>query len=141
MTQILRSVPLLLLPALLYAALTLTTGPANVRATLDQSFIAFTLPSGALFEITRGHALTLLAALTLFIEIVKSTSTSRWALFENGFAFLVFTAALIFFLLNAAFGTIEFALIMVMMAIDFVSGFIVMTVSARRDVAFADGHA
>jgi hypothetical protein len=27
------------------------------------------------------------------------------------------------------------------MAIDFVSGFIVMTVSARRDVSFADSHA
>jgi hypothetical protein len=140
MNQVLRAVPLLLLPALLYAAVALAAG-ADTRASLDQSFVAFTLPSGALFEITRGHAITLLAAFMLFIEIVKSTSTSRWALFENGLAFVLFTIALIFFLLNAAFGTIEFALIMVMMAIDFVSGFIVMTISARRDVAFADSHA
>ena len=140
MNQVLRAIPLLLIPALLYAALALASG-ADTRASLDQSFVAFTLPSGAVFEVTRGHALTLLAALMLFIEICKSTSTSRWALFENGLAFVVFTLALIFFLLNAAFGSIEFALIMVMMAIDFVSGFIVMTVSARRDVSFADSHA
>jgi len=138
--QVLRAIPLLLIPTLLYAAVALASG-ADTRASLDQNFISFALPSGALFEITRGHALTLLAALMLFIEICKSTSTSRWALFENGLAFLIFTGALVFFLLNAAFGTIEFALIMVMMAIDFVSGFIVMTVSARRDVSFADSHA
>lgn len=141
MTHVLRSIPLLLLPALLYAAVALTMDHSAVQAGLNQNFISFYLPSGALFEITRGPAIVFLAAFMLFIEICKSTSTSRWAMFENGLAFLLFTAALIFFLLNAAFGTVEFALIILMMAIDFVSGFIVMTVSARRDVAFADSHA
>jgi hypothetical protein len=141
MNQVLRSIPLLLLPALLYAAVALTMDQSAVQAGLNQTFIAFYLKSGALFEITRGSAIVLLAMLMLFIEIVKSTSTSRWALVDNGLSFGVFTLSLILFLLHAAFGTIEFALIMLMMAIDFVSGFIVMTVSARRDVAFADSHA
>ncbi len=141
MTQVFRSIPLLLLPALLYAAVTLTMAQNEVPAGLAQNFVSFLLPSGALFEITRGAAIVLFAGLMLFIEIVKSTSTSRWALFENGLAFLLFTGALVVFLLHAAFGTIEFALIMLFTAIDFVSGFIVMTVSARRDVSFADSHA
>jgi hypothetical protein len=58
-------------------------------------------------------------------------------LVENVLAFIVFIFAFILFLLNPAFGTIEFALIMTMMLIDFMAGFIVLTVSSRRDVSWA----
>jgi uncharacterized membrane protein len=140
MHPLLRAIPLLIFPALLYAGVALSMQSGGIRASLDETFLSIALPSGALFTITRGHAFTLLAAGMLFIEIVKSTSTSRWALVENGLAFAAFTIAFIFFLLNRAFGTIEFALITVMMLIDFIAGFIVMTISARRDVAFASDH-
>ncbi len=133
----LRAIPLLILPAILYGAVASTMEQGAVRASLDQLFAAFNLPSGALFEVTRGHALTMLAAALLFVEIVKSTSTTTASLVENVLAFLAFTVAFIFFLLNSAFGTIEFALIMAMMLIDFIAGFIVMTISSRRDVAWA----
>jgi hypothetical protein len=133
----LRAIPLLILPAILYGAVASTMEQGAVRASLDQLFVAFNLPSGALFEVTRGHALTMLAAGLLFVEIVKSTSTTTASLVENVLAFMAFVVAFIFFLLNSAFGTIEFALIMAMMLIDFVAGFIVMTISSRRDVAWA----
>lgn len=133
----LRAIPLLVFPAILYAAVAMTMEHSAIRASLDQIFLALNLPSGATFTVTRGHALTLLAAGMLFIEVVKSTSTSTASLVENGLAFVVFVIAFIFFLLNPAFGTIEFALIMVMMLIDFMAGFVVMTISARRDVAWA----
>jgi hypothetical protein len=137
-TTIVRAVPLLAFPLILYAAVAATMPQPEIRASLDQTFIAFWLPSGALFEVTRGHGLTLLAAGLLFLEIVKSTSPSRWVIVENVLAFLVFTFAFILFLLQPAFGTIEFALIMIMTLIDFMAGFIVMTISARRDVSFAE---
>lgn len=133
----LRAIPLLMFPAILYAAVALTLEPSAIRASLDQIFLSLTLPSGATFTVTRGHALTMLAAGLLFIEVVKSTSTSTASLVENGLAFVVFIVAFIFFLLNPAFGTIEFALIMAMMLIDFMAGFVVMTISSRRDVAWA----
>ena len=133
----LRAIPLLVFPAMLYGAVAMTMEHSAIRASLDQIFLALNLPSGATFTVTRGHALTLLAAGMLFIEVVKSTSTSTASLVENGLAFVVFVIAFIFFLLNPAFGTIEFALIMVMMLIDFMAGFVVMTISARRDVAWA----
>ena len=133
----LRAIPLLVFPAILYGAVAMTMEHSAIRASLDQIFLALNLPSGATFTVTRGHALTLLAAGMLFIEVVKSTSTSTASLVENGLAFVVFVIAFIFFLLNPAFGTIEFALIMVMMLIDFMAGFVVMTISARRDVAWA----
>ncbi len=133
----LRAIPLLLFPAILYGAVAVTMDHGAIRASLDEVFLALNLPSGALFTLTRGHALTMLAAGLLFLEIVKSTSTSTASLVENVLAFLVFIASFILFLLNPAFGTIEFALIMTMMLIDFMAGFIVMTISSRRDVSWA----
>lgn len=133
----LRAIPLLLFPAILYGAVAMTTDHSAVRASLDEVFLSLNLPSGALFVVTRGHAITMLAAALLFLEVVKSTSTSTASLVENVLAFIVFIFAFILFLLNPAFGTIEFALIMAMMLIDFMAGFIVMTISSRRDVAWA----
>jgi hypothetical protein len=136
--QILRAIPLLVLPALLYAVVAMTMPHAEVRASLNQVFFNFYLPSGALFAITRGYGIVMFAAGLLFLEIIKATSVSRWALVENVLAFLAFTVAFGFFLLHSSFGTIEFALIMIMMLVDFMAGLIVMTVSARRDVAFSE---
>lgn len=133
----LRAIPLLLFPAILYGAVAMTMDHSAVRASLDEVFLSLNLPSGALFVVTRGHAITMLAAALLFLEVVKSTSTSTASLVENVLAFIVFIFAFILFLLNPAFGTIEFALIMAMMLIDFMAGFIVMTISSRRDVAWA----
>jgi len=138
-TAILRAIPLLIFPMLLYAAVALTMPYGDIRGSLDETFIAMTLPSEALFEVTRGHGLTLLAAFLLFFEMVKSTQTNTSSLVENVLAFLLFVVAFSLFLLNPTFGTIQFALIMAMMLIDFMAGFIVMTISARRDVAFEGG--
>ncbi len=108
-----------------------------VRGSLDEVLVSFSLPSGAAFSATRGHGLLMLSAAMLFIEVVKSTSTSTSSIVETCLAFVCFTGVFILFLLNAAFGTIEFALITTMMLIDFMAGFIVMTISSRRDVAWA----
>jgi hypothetical protein len=132
----LRAIPLLAFPAILYAVVAMGMDHTALRASLDQSFFVETLPSGAIFEVTRGHALTMLAAGLLFLEIVKSTHATTASIVENGLAFLCFIIAFIVFLLHSSFGTIEFALIMVMMVIDFMAGFIVMTISSRRDVGY-----
>ncbi|MGD9981815.1 MAG: hypothetical protein AB7H66_06775 [Hyphomonadaceae bacterium] len=132
----LRAIPLLAFPAILYAAVAMGMDHAALRASLDQPFFVDTLPSGAIFEVTRGHALTMLAAGLLFLEVVKSTHATTASLVENGLAFVCFIVAFILFLLHSSFGTIEFALIMTMMVIDFMAGFIVMTISSRRDVGY-----
>lgn len=133
-----RMIPLLLFPLLLYAAVALSMDAASVQGSLNQTFFSATLPSGALFVVTRGYGFVILAAGLLFIEMVKSTSASRSALIENGLAFVLFTISFILFLLNPAFGTIEFALIMIMMLIDFMAGFVVMTIASRRDTVIAN---
>lgn len=137
MGALFRAIPLLIFPALLYAAVALSMDHLAVQQSLNQPFFSAHLPSGAEFIVTRGYGFVMLAAFLLFIEIVKSTRASNIALVENGLAFVLFTFAFILFLLNAAFGTIEFALIMIMMLIDFMAGFIVMTISSRRDTVMA----
>lgn len=133
MAVLFRATPFLIFPALLYAAVALTMDHANVRASLNEPFFQMLLPSGALFVVTRGYGFVMLAAFLLFIEVVKSTRATGTALVENSLAFVCFTIAFILFLLHPAFGTIEFALIMSMMLIDFMAGFIVMAITARRD--------
>jgi hypothetical protein len=136
--QMLRAIPLLVFPVILYAAVAMTMDHEAVRSSLNEVFFNTYLPSGALFSITHGYGIVMLGAGLLFLEVIKSTSASRWAIVENALAFCVFTFCFILFLLNPAFGTIEFALIMTMTLIDFMAGFIVMTISARRDVAFGN---
>lgn len=134
--QWVRAIPLLAFPAILYAVVALTMDQAAIRASLDQTFFVETLPSGALFEVTRGHALIMLAAGLLFLEVIKSTHATTASLVDNGLAFVFFTIAFILFLISPSFGTIEFALITGMLLVNFMAGFIVMIVSSRRDVGY-----
>jgi hypothetical protein len=132
----LRAIPLLAFPAILYAAVALTMDQAAIRTSLDQVLFVDTLPSGAVFQVTRGYALIMLAAGLLFLEVIKSTHATTASLVDNGLAFVFFTIAFILFLISPWFGTIEFALITGMLLVDFMAGFIVMIISSRRDVGY-----
>lgn len=131
-----RLFPLLIVPALFYAAIALPQSPEALRTALAGEMFAITLPSGAVLVMTLGYAFVIFAAVTLFIEIVKSTRPTNLAIAENGLSFAAFVLALILFLIAPAFGTIEFFLIMVMMMLDFLAGAIVMIFVARRDIAY-----
>jgi hypothetical protein len=137
MGSLLRAFPMTLVPVIVYALIAVPIGHDAMRAGLDAPIFSSRLPSGAEWVVTRGDALLMLAAGCLFIEIVKATSTRRAVLIENGLAVLCFTFALIAFLLWPAFGTNEFFLIMLTILVDFIASFVVMTISARRDVSFS----
>ncbi|MFT3728006.1 MAG: hypothetical protein QM759_09305 [Terricaulis sp.] len=126
------------LPVILYALIALPLGHDAMSNSLDAPLFAIRLPSNVEWVVRWADALIMFAAGCLFIEIIKATSTRRSVLIENGLAVLCFTLALIAFLLVPAFGTNEFFLIMSMILVDFIASFIVMTVSARRDVSFSN---
>jgi hypothetical protein len=136
MSNILRSFPFTMLPVLIYALFAVPMGHDAMLAALNAPLFSMQLPSGSTWAVDRGDALLMFAALCLFIEIVKATSTSRASLIENGLSVIVFTICLIVFMLLPAFGTNEFFLLSGMILVDFIASFIVMTVSARRDVSF-----
>jgi hypothetical protein len=134
--QVLRAVPLMLFPAVVYALFALPSGIDGIRAALDTPAFTLATVSGAMFEVERGHLLTLFAIVCLFFEIVKSSVPTTSALIENSLAVLLFAALLTLFLLVPAFATAEFFLIMTMCALDFMAGAVVMVFTSRRTVAY-----
>lgn len=131
-----RAMPLLIIPALIYAAMATALGDDAMRASMATPAIVLGLPSGAEWVANRGHLIVFLGAFLLFIEILKSTQATAVSMVENGLALLVFAFALGLFLLVPAYGTMEFFLIMSMMLLDFMASAIVMMFVARRDVVY-----
>ena len=130
--------PLLLIPPVLYALIAI---PAGENVAQAMASIAFSIPlaSGAVWTFTWGHLILLVAIITLFIEILKSTTPSGAQMIDNGLAVAVFIVSFILFLLVRAFGTTEFFLIMMMSLLDFLTGSVIMTRVSQRTVQY-DRH-
>lgn len=136
MSTFLRSIPLLAIPTLIYAAFALPMGQEGALDVLNATFFSITLPSGDVLSPRWADVLLGFAAAMLFVEIVKSAQPVTSSMIENGLALLLFTLQLIFFLLVTGFGTVSFAMIMGMTLLDFAAGAMVMIYSARRDVQY-----
>ena len=137
--------PLILIPVLIYNVVALggtamTGDAAAIVERMDAA--AFTVPmaSNAVWIVQWGDILVLIALLLLFIELLKSTSTGTSAIFNHALSMLVFIICLVEFLLNAAFATSVFFIIMIMSLLDVLAGVVVTIVSARRDVEFDHGR-
>ena len=96
----------------------------------------FTIPmvSGTPWAITAGDFLLVIGIICLFIEVLKSTNSSRTSIIEHMLSMGLFVAFLIEFLLAGAAASSVFFLLMVMSLIDVVAGFTVSITSAGRDV-------
>ena len=90
--------------------------------------------SGDIWVIDGGDAFLGLSLALLFVEIVRATSTTTPTILNHAFSALVFVSALVLFLMRSGFGNSTFCLFTGMTLVDFVAGFIVTTVAARRDV-------
>jgi len=134
--QALRAIPLMAIPALIYALFALPSGIDGIRTALDSPAFTLNMVSGAQLVFERGHLLILFSVFCLFLEVIKSSVPTTSALIENSLAVLLFAVLLTVFLLVPAFATAEFFLIMTMCALDFMAGAIVMVFTARRTVAY-----
>ncbi len=123
-----KSIPLLLIPAILVHALLL--GGHG----LATPWLSVTLPSGAVLELTGGTAVLVLALLMLGIEVFKSTFSGRSSLLDHMLSLLLFIVLLLEFLLWPAAGSGVFVLLVVMTLVDVITGFAVGMAVARRDV-------
>lgn len=135
-----RSLPLLLIPTIIYALLALPMGADGARGVLNSVVFAIRMPSGDIWSPEWGHLLLALSALMLFFEIVRSSRPVNSSIVENTLSFLLFTLQLICFLLVAGFGANAFAMIMGMTLLDFTAGAMVMVNAARRDVSYSSVH-
>ena len=123
-----KAIPLLLLPTILVHVLLL--GGSGLTA----AWFSTTLPSGAVFELTGGTAVLVVALLALTGEVFKSTFSSRASLLDHMFSLLLFVVLLLEFLLWPAAASGVFALLVVMTLVDVITGFAVGMAVARRDV-------
>ena len=133
--------PLLALPVIVYNLLVLTL-QGGLRATTAQADLGgqmFTIhmASGALWAVSLGDLILAGALVVLFVELLKSTTSQRIAIINHTLSMILFIICLVEFLLFPAFATSTFFLLILMVLLDFLAGFIVTVISARRDIDFS----
>jgi hypothetical protein len=134
--------PLLALPVLVYNLflLTLEGGlrSTGAEAALTESLFTVGMASGGVWTVTMGDLMIAGALVVLFVELLKSTTSHRTAIINHSLSMVLFVVCLVEFLLMQGFATSIFVILGLMVLLDFLAGFIVTVISARRDVDF--GH-
>ena len=135
------SLPTLAIPVGVYNVMALVTivAPSLFGSAYDATtHTLFSIPMlapGTALALTFGHLILLAGLVSLFFELVSSTSSSNQALFGDALTMILFVVCLIEFLLLPPFATATFFLLTVMVLMDSMAGFIVSAVSARKDIA------
>lgn len=129
--------PLLAISLVVYAILTLT-GAAGA-SWYEVIFVQLPMVSGDVWEVTWGDIFLMISMALLFVELLRSTKTGSESIMNHALSVVVFIASLLLFIIVEGFGNSIFFLFMTMTFLDFMAGFIVTTVTARRDLAVGGG--
>jgi hypothetical protein len=131
----LQTFPLLAVTLLIYAGLNLTQGSDSVPWYALTSFDV-RLISGDVWIITAGDLFLGLSMVMLFIEILRATRSGSSSVLNHALSVLVFIVGLLLFITVKGFGNSVFFIFLTMTFLDFMAGFIITTVSARRDFGY-----
>jgi hypothetical protein len=124
-----RQTPLIGILAVVYLILLAVFQTAD-----DKTLFTVTLPSGTPWVFHVRDLFLAIGLLLLYLEILKSTRSTRGQIVEHIVSMLVFVGCLLLFLLVRQTGSTTFLLITAMSAIDVIAGFTVSIVAARRDL-------
>ena len=127
--------PLLTLSLFSYAALAATVGAEWTDAIL----FTIEMHHGQAWTISGSDIFIAVSLIFLTIEILRSTNTGTESIFNHVFSGFLFIGCLLCFLFVPRFGTSAFFLLTLMTVIDFMAGFIVTTLAARRDFGVSGG--
>jgi len=138
--SILSLFPLLTIPVVVYNIMTMLGGNSDLSFFERLNGVLWSLPmaSGAIWVVTPGDVLILIALVLLFVELIKSTHTGTSAIINHGLSLILFIVCLIEFLLIKNFATSVFFAIMIMALLDTLAGVIVTITSARRDFSVSE---
>ncbi|TPP07133.1 hypothetical protein [Rhizobium glycinendophyticum] len=125
------AIPLMIVPFVFYNAVMLGSGLPSFASTL----VTVPMLSGALWTITLGDVVILVALIALFFEVLKATMSNRNSLLNHMLSMLVFVVFLVEFLLVRDAATQLFFTLMVVAFIDVVAGFTISNRAAGRDVS------
>lgn len=135
------ALPLLAVPVLIYNVValggSLGEGSSAIDAFLRQVLFSVPMASGGRWVVSASDLLITLAVVLLFVEVIKSTSTKRISIVNHGLSLVVFIVCLVEFLLLPGFSTSVFFLLTLIALLDALSGFIITTISARKDLDFS----
>jgi len=123
--------PLLAISLGVYALLNMMSGPQNpwyLKVALNIQHM-----SGDVWHIRGGDVFLTFSMVLLFVEIVRSTRTSGESILNHALSVIVFIAAILLFFTRPGYGNSTFFLFTSMTLLDFVAGFIITTMAARRD--------
>jgi hypothetical protein len=128
-----RALPLLVFAFVLYNAIVLLAGEDALDA-LRREIFELRLLSGGLWKFTWGDLVLLVTLVLLFVEIVKSTTTTTSTLIDHALSMVVFMAVGAEFLIVPQAATSVFFLILVATLIDVIGGYTIGIRVARRDL-------
>ena len=104
--------------------------------TTEQMF-ALQMVSGDEWRISFGDAFIIVSMAFLFIELLRATKTGTDSLVNHALSAMLFIITLLLFIIVPGYGNSVFFIFMSMTFLDFMAGFIVTTVTARRDFGVA----
>lgn len=137
--RLLRYVPFMVVPVIIYAFLALTWG-AHASANFAAQAFAMTMVSGDVFSMSAGSLFISFAILCLFAEVVRSARPTNAAIGENLAAAIVLVVCIVLFLMVRGFGTSEFFLVSLLLLVDFMTDAAVMVFTARRTIDTGSGN-
>ncbi|WP_438751351.1 hypothetical protein [Pararhizobium sp. O133] len=129
------AIPLLILPFILYnLGMVGVLGSGGV-AVFEDVILSMTMLSGAVWTMSVGDLVIVIALLLLFVEILKATRVSSKALLDHLLSMVLFIVFLMEFLLVANAANHVFFILMTICFIDVIAGFSVSMRTAGRDVS------
>ena len=136
---LLTAFPLMVIPFALYNIATLGFIGLGGADWLAREVTRLEMVSGAVWTMSFGDLLIVVALALLFVEIVKATRVSRIQIVDHLLSLVVFLVFLIEFLLFRSAATDIFFILMAIAFVDVVAGFVVALKSASRDVSIGLG--
>lgn len=131
--------PLLALSLIVYSVLQFTIGAGEQSSWVTTQIISIPMVSGDAWRISYGDAFIIGSMGLLFVELLRATKTGTDSLLNHALSVLVFIICLLLFIIVPGYGNSVFFVFLTMTFLDFMAGFIVTTVTARRDFGVAQG--
>lgn len=134
--KVLKAIPLFGIILVIYTIVMTITFSSNPNLDpMNVTIFTLKLPSKQLWRPDIGDAVVVLGLFVLFIEIIKSTSTSASTITEHILSTFVFVFYVIAFLLAPMVANSTFLILGIMSMIDVIAGFTITTYGAKRDIS------
>ena len=139
MLRLLDAFPLMLLVIIGFGLYAGVNGAADMNAALGGVLFDIPITSGDQLSFTTGDLFIMIGFVMLFIEILKSTSSGTVSIMNHGLSAAVMVIAIVLLLIVQGFGNTTFLFITLMTMFDVIAGFIITTITARRDFGLGVG--